>query len=218
MAAFYFVQKRKRQQSFPLLQPIDKRFSKLSKSFLMVTLEELMNDTNIEQIPYNDLNIVSKIGVGASGVVSHAIWHCNDKLTDATIDLDVAIKELHSTSTLTDIELKDFVAEIALASKLQHPNIVRFLGVSKCDSSSSIYLISEYMKYGSLQQALDMQYDEIKATHRIKILCDCALGMAYLHQRCIIHRDLKVCFFFLVHIHIRIVPYVHSTMFIVPCS
>lgn len=74
--------------------------------------------------------------------------------------------------------------------RLRHPNIVLFLGVGL--APPSCMLVMEYLNGGTLYQALRKPADQPK-DHMgfFHLAVGIARGMAYLHHRKIIHRDLK---------------------------
>ena len=75
-------------------------------------------------------------------------------------------------------------------SKLDHANVVNFFGISTPTNITKIYLVTELMHFGSLRDVLDRN-PELPWSTRLKLAKDAAKGMAYLHKRNIIHRDLK---------------------------
>lgn len=133
-------------------------------------------------IPADDLEWGGdEIGKGASGVVTKGKW---------LRTTDVAIKRLNNLPEFTDQEeMTSFYHEIETLSQLRHPNIVPMFGYSKKDKY--LCLVTEYVKGGNLSQSI----------HNPKILMDIHLivelslsisrGMVYLHNKSVIHRDLK---------------------------
>jgi serine/threonine protein kinase len=84
-----------------------------------------------------------------------------------------------------------FRAEMAMLSELQHPNIVLFIGA--CVRSPNMCIVTEFVKRGSLKDALDATAIKIPWADRLKILHGAATGLAYLHglEPAIVHRDVK---------------------------
>ncbi|XP_071799692.1 dual specificity testis-specific protein kinase 1-like [Asterias amurensis] len=80
------------------------------------------------------------------------------------------------------------IQEIQLLKKLQHPNIIKLLGV--CAHESNIHALIEYMNGGDLSKTLLDMNIYLSWPARIRIAKDIASGMSYLHMHCIIHRDL----------------------------
>ncbi|OAY36095.1 mitogen-activated protein kinase kinase kinase 3 isoform X2 [Manihot esculenta] len=101
-----------------------------------------------------------------------------------------AIKEVRVVSDdQTSKEcLKQLNQEINLLSQLSHPNIVRYHGSELSEETLSVYL--EYVSGGSIHKLLQ-EYGAFKEpviqNYTRQILC----GLAYLHGRNTVHRDIK---------------------------
>ncbi len=70
--------------------------------------------------------------------------------------------------------------------------LVRIMGV--IDDPDHASIVMEYFKYGSLEDFMKYMTDiEGTLSRRVRMLCDVAMGMNYLHTlpSAIIHRDLK---------------------------
>jgi hypothetical protein len=88
--------------------------------------------------------------------------------------------------------VSDFFKEMKALQKCRHPRVVRYIdrAFETVKSSVHFYLIMEYMSEGSLSDVIkrDGKLDELRAKRFTGQLLD---GLLYLHQRSIIHRDIK---------------------------
>ena len=82
-----------------------------------------------------------------------------------------------------------FRRECVLLSGLRHPNVVQFMGVHCGSDEADISLIMEYM-HMDLEHCMET-YPDIPLPYKTTILRDVAYGLAYLHSKAIIHRDLN---------------------------
>lgn len=78
--------------------------------------------------------------------------------------------------------------EIALMAQLDHPNIVRILGVTQQQKSFNMFV--EWMPGGSVSSLLD-KYGPFSETVIINYTQQVLAGLAYLHDHQVLHRDLK---------------------------
>jgi len=76
-------------------------------------------------------------------------------------------------------------------SALIEDHIVRFLGILLSPDHSKLYLVTELMHKGSVRDLLTKKNKNIPPSLRLKMAKDAAKGVAYLHSKKLIHRDLK---------------------------
>ncbi|KAF8123314.1 kinase-like domain-containing protein [Boletus edulis] len=84
--------------------------------------------------------------------------------------------------------------ELGIWRRLEHPNIVPFLGIAYgFGSQGSASLVSLWMANGSLRSFLGEYDDRLAIIHRLQLLVDIADGLCYLHSFAapIIHGDLS---------------------------
>ena len=84
--------------------------------------------------------------------------------------------------------VRDIQEEVAMLSRLEHPNIVRCLGATK--EATHFFIFVEWMPGGSVSDLL-RRYgaftDRVVTSYLQQIL----RGAAYLHDNRVIHRDIK---------------------------
>ena len=100
----------------------------------------------------------------------------------------VAVKTLRDTDMVNLFE----DAEIRLLQRARHPRLVMFVGAGYIDNDEKrgIFVVMEYMNYGSLTSFLHNNSRRLE--EKIPLLKDVAEGMAFLHSVCkVLHRDLK---------------------------
>ncbi|XP_044475350.1 serine/threonine-protein kinase STY46-like isoform X6 [Mangifera indica] len=117
-----------------------------------------------------------------------AFGSCGDLYRGVYLGQDVAVKILLSEH-LHDALKDEFAQEVAILRQVQHRNIVRFIGA--CTKSPHLCVVTEYMPGGSLYDYLHKNYNVLKLSQLLRFAIDVCKGMDYLHQKNIIHRDLK---------------------------
>jgi hypothetical protein len=132
---------------------------------------------------FNRLRIGKKIGGGTSGEVFIATWD------DAT---RVAAKRLYAPSVGVSAFDRAFRREVSLLSQLHHPNVVQLLGVCEdtTDGGNTCYIVTE-LCIGSLRELIDDYSFNLTSTLALRIALQISSGMLYLHEKDVIHRDLK---------------------------
>ena len=110
------------------------------------------------EIDPTELTLGEELGSGQFGVVRRGKWRGTT---------DVAVKMMKEGTMSED----DFIEEAKVMTKLQHTNLVQLYGV--CSKHRPIYIITEYMKHGSLLSFLRKQKAQIYSDHCV--LLDIAL-------------------------------------------
>ena len=115
------------------------------------------------------------LGEGAFGSVR--------KATQLATQRDVAIKYISKR------EAEMIHAEIAVWEGLHHPALLELLDVQ--ETESHVALVTEIMPGGDLFQALRKLGDRITERHVLGLARQIVSAVAYLHERGIVHSDLK---------------------------
>jgi len=132
---------------------------------------------DVEEIDYNEIQILEIVGKGSFGVVYKGRWRGEH----------VAVKHIES-----EAERKAFAIELRQLSRVCHANIVKLHGACTIDP---FCLVMEFAEGGSLYNVLHCPpKPTYNAGHAISWALQCARGVAYLHNmkpKAVIHRDLK---------------------------
>jgi serine/threonine protein phosphatase PrpC/predicted Ser/Thr protein kinase len=119
--------------------------------------------------------------VSRSGMAS--IYKGHDLLTEET----VAVKVPHMQFESDPGSFARFQREAEIGKRLNHPNILRFINVTK---QSRPYIVMEYLEGRTLSSVMN-EVRPIPIPDAVQIasaLCD---ALAHMHEQGIVHRDLK---------------------------
>ncbi|KAE9354777.1 hypothetical protein PR003_g3189 [Phytophthora rubi] len=101
------------------------------------------------------------------------------KWLDSNVVVKLAIPDAASTS---------FQSEVRLWQQLRHPNVLKMYGA--CDAGSHLkFFVCEYASNGSLLDHVNSSSVETRTMW--KYLYEAALGLEYLHERGIVHAELR---------------------------
>jgi Protein tyrosine and serine/threonine kinase/FG-GAP repeat len=160
----------------PLLKDSKEPMTSLTPPRLMDGVGEMKISFNV---PYKDLEFdeKDKLGFGAYGIVYKGTYKFNE----------VAIKKLHTEHLSTDAvaELKQ---EASILDTMRSDYIVQLRGV--CLETPHYCLVMELMPKGSLSSLLQNS-PELPLLTRYRIGLDVCYGLYHLHERNILHQDLK---------------------------
>jgi serine/threonine protein kinase/flagellar basal body-associated protein FliL len=124
--------------------------------------------------------ILDTLDTGGMGLVFKAVHRSMDRV--------VALKLLPASMMSARDTVKRFQREMKAAAALQHPNIV---AAYDADESEEIaYLVLEYVEGTNLFRWVKEQ-GPLSVAHAADCIRQAATGLAYLHARGIIHRDVK---------------------------
>lgn len=125
----------------------------------------------------DELELLEPLGRGAGGSVRRAIHKPSGR--------ELAIKSI----SVKDNNLrKQFKAEIVTLFKLKHENLVELYGVNVYNER--VLLSLEYCSLGSLRNLVEKDYP-ITLSMLVRIYHGAISGLAYLHEKFFVHRDIK---------------------------
>jgi len=162
------------------------------------------------RVDLDGLQMESELGFGSFGRVRCALWngpplrgqagfiapgtsHVIRIAASEPRTVRVAVKSIH----LCRLRDEGLIRTVLRAAQLElelplHGNIVTLLGVGWEFESGRIQLVSELCEGGSLGQALEAgSLKEWTAQRKLKLAREIAMGLAFLHEHNVIHRDLK---------------------------
>nr|POE65847.1 serine/threonine-protein kinase sty46 [Quercus suber] len=131
----------------------------------------------------------SEAGLAKSSIVTTSSSGSYGDLYKGTYcSQEVAIKVLKPEHVNSDMQ-REFAQEVFIMRKVQHKNVVQFIGAFT--KPPSFCIITDYMPGGSVYDFLHKQKGVFKLPSLIRVAIDVSKGMDYLHKNNIIHRDLK---------------------------
>ncbi|CAH8497665.1 unnamed protein product [Dicrocoelium dendriticum] len=153
--------------------------------------EELCAELADIDIPSADVVLNRRVGQGAFGMVfggeakRKGTWEA------------VAVKVISGKATYEG--KRDFLSEAKLMRELDHKNVVRLVGICLRPRESHLYLIMEVMLLGDLKTYLlsrrvtaqqNPDHEDIRPSTLTQMAIDIAEGLAYLHRKFLVHRDI----------------------------
>ncbi|OHT06847.1 TKL family protein kinase [Tritrichomonas foetus] len=191
----FIVQLRKRQgidKRPDVLEKMASRLKSINGSNLQISAEDsefialppLPNRLDLI-ISRRDLELGPQIGSGQSGSVYKGVFISQEK--------QVAIKVLNCNNidgndiNTTSRESAAFRREVSTLASLSHPSIIELIGYT---DEKPFCIVTELLT-SSLRARLKSESSKLTASERMIIAIDVARGLEYLHERNIIHRDLK---------------------------
>jgi len=126
------------------------------------------------EIDLYEIKFQKRIGQGSAGTTYLATWSGQQ----------VAVK----VASITEMGLEGWRTEVQYLQKFHHPNIIRLLGSCYSASPLTICLVLDYCNAGDLSIAMQRLTPPNFFFH---VATSIANGMAYLHGRGTMHRDIK---------------------------
>jgi len=132
------------------------------------------------RIEFSRLKLAECVGYGSFGEVYRAV------LDDGQV---VAVKRV-PRNQVSHNKIASMFTEIDVVASCTHPNIIKMIGWS---DDPYVLVCLEYANGGSLKSFLASSHLQIGwCLTKTKMALDAASGLAYLHNRNILHRDIKV--------------------------
>lgn len=148
-------------------------------------LTALLNDPNLRsrRLNYDKIVFERDLAKGAFGEV----WLCK---YESSV---VAVKRLLQTKKRTSEDVHAFIDEIQLSATLDHPNIMKIIGVA-WNTLENLCMVMEYLSKGDLQAYLRRNGEGMTwSRNKLPLATGVARALQYLHCRSppLIHRDVK---------------------------
>jgi serine/threonine protein kinase len=124
--------------------------------------------------------LITQLGKGGMGTVWRA-WDCRS-------GRPVALKVLRTGRPLDSEAAARFRREVQALAGLQHPNLVRTLDAG--EEGGVPLLVMEYVAGGSLAERMGRP-PPLPAVEAARLVREVALGLAAVHARGLVHRDVK---------------------------
>jgi serine/threonine protein kinase len=128
---------------------------------------------------FNDYKVLDLLGVGGMAGVYKAVHR---------LGAIVAIKVLPPTRAKKRVAFERFKREARMAIRMKHPNIVRTYQIAKADGL--YHIVMEYLEGETLKEVLEKR-GKLSPPDAVRIVHQVLLGLEYMHQQGVIHRDLK---------------------------
>ncbi len=153
----------------------EKRISAMTEQQVMKNLKSVVR--NVDPVPL--FQMIEKAGQGASGTVylARSLMRNNSKVAIKQMDLNAQPRK----------EL--IVNEILVMKDSQHKNIVNFLEAFL--KNQELWVVMEFMEGGSLTDVIENNDNSLEEDQISSICFEVTKGLKFLHNKKIIHRDIK---------------------------
>ncbi len=142
--------------------------------------ERLIRDARSRGQRIGGYEIIGKLGEGGLGVVY--------KARQLSMGRVVALKVLHERWVTDDEFRKRFLVEARLVGRLSHPNLIQVIDVGRY--KSTLYFSMEFVDGEPVDATVDRD-GRMDLQSTVSIAIQVASALEYLHQRRIVHRDVK---------------------------
>ena len=123
--------------------------------------------------------ILDQIGKGQMGGVYKAVHNLGQS---------VALKILPASKAKNTHILGRFQREARLLTQLDHPNVVRAFQVG--ESNGVHYIVMEFLEGETLDEVLERR-KRLPVGEAMRLMCQALDGLQHLHERRMVHRDMK---------------------------
>ncbi|XP_060910033.1 serine/threonine-protein kinase Nek5-like isoform X2 [Labrus mixtus] len=131
----------------------------------------------------NNYEVIRQIGEGAFGKA----FLVRDK--DGGGERQCVVKQINLRK-MSAREKEASKKEVTLLSKMKHPNIVSF--ISSFQERGGLYIVMEYCDGGDLMKKINMQRGVFfREEQMVAWFVQICLGLKHIHDRKILHRDIK---------------------------
>ncbi|XP_068428475.1 serine/threonine-protein kinase Nek5-like isoform X2 [Clinocottus analis] len=131
----------------------------------------------------NNYEVIRQIGEGAFGKAFLV------QQKDGGVDRQCVVKQINLRQ-MSEREKESSKKEVTLLSKMKHPNIVAF--ISSFQERGSLYIVMEYCDGGDLMKKINTQRGVFFTGEQVvDWFVQICLGLKHIHDRKILHRDIK---------------------------
>lgn len=169
----------------------DERERRLLEQYLPLTLQVSSGSESTTSMAAMEWKKGDMLGRGAYGTVYMGLNQFSGELMavkEVQIVPNNGVVRQQNGVRGADQYVQSLESEIAVLSKLSHPNIVKYIGTQRDDKN--LYIFLEYISGGSISSLLKTfgSFDENVVRIYTKQILE---GLQYLHCHRIIHRDIK---------------------------
>jgi eukaryotic-like serine/threonine-protein kinase len=126
--------------------------------------------------------ILYRIAAGSFG----RVFRADDPNTGTIVAVKVLRRKFSEDRHMVDL----FHREGKVGQTLHHPNIVTILAVGKDQATGQHFIVMEFVEGGNLRDILKIR-SKMMPLEAVKIVEECAAGLACAHARGLTHRDMK---------------------------
>jgi serine/threonine protein kinase len=102
----------------------------------------------------------------------------------------VAIKVLRNKWTENPQKVELFMREGRVGMSLDHPNIVRILNVNQDQKTGQYFIVMDFVEGDNLRNLIQIR-GKLETDEALRMMEECASGLAYAWTRGLTHRDIK---------------------------